>query len=248
MVRAMPDPQPQPPRQSRAHRRSDAGKIRLQARDINGLNFLAEQYAAPYDLLAIRLGTSEIRLRGIISRWRGAGLIDTGRLSEGPMWAWLTPAGMRQVGHKWEATTPPLARLAHIRAVQAARIYLESGRPYAEGRAWWRCERRLREGRPAGHQGHVADAEVIWPQVEGSPRAGETWAIEVELTAKSGARTIEIMAALIASPVYTQVLYLCAPSAIHVVTEAAARFDQPEQPAPVVIRALPPIALMGGER
>jgi hypothetical protein len=71
----------------------------------------------------------------------------------------------------------------------------------------------------------------------------------VELTAKSGQRTVEIMAALIASPVYAQALYLCAPPAIHVVTEAAARFDTPDRPAPVVIRALPPIALMpGGDR
>jgi hypothetical protein len=205
-------------------------------------------YAAPYDLLAMRLGVSQVRLHHIISRWRGAELADTGRLAEGPVWAWLTPKGMRQVGHQWEAATPPLARLAHIRAVQAARLYMESGEPYKQGKAWWRCERRLRHGHPAAGHAHVADAEVIWPNAEGSRMSGQTWAIEVELTAKAAQRTIEIMAALVANPVYSQVLYLCAPAAIQVVTHAAARFDQPEAPAPIVIRALPPVAMMpGGE-
>ncbi len=162
------------------------------------------------------------------------------------MWAWLTPAGMRQVGHPWEASTPSLSRLAHVRAVQAARIYLESGEPWKQGRAWWRCERRLREGKPVSAQGHVADAEVIWPQVEGSPRAGETWGVECELTAKAATRTVEIMAGLLAHPAYSQILYLCGPAAVKMVTHCAARFDTPEQPARIVVRALPPIALMPG--
>ena len=228
--------------QSSARRRSDAGQIRLQPRDVDGLVILSEMYAAPYDLLALRLRVTEDRLRGIVARWRSAGLTATGRLTEGPSWCWLTPTGMRQVGHKWEAAPPPLARLAHVRAVLAARMWLENGEAWQAGRAWWRCERRLRDGRPAAGQRHLPDAEVVWPSVPDSPRAGETWCIEVELTPKAATRTQQIMAGLLAQQ-YTQAVYLCAPAALPVVTAAAGKF-RPEQAARVLIRELPPAALM----
>lgn len=229
--------------ESRPRRRSDAGQIRLQPRDAAGLVTLAEMYAAPYDLLAVRLGVTEDRVRGITARWRGAGLAATGRLAEGPVWCWLTAAGMRQVGHRWEAFPPPLARLAHVRAALAARIWLESGEAWQAGRAWWRCERRIRDGRPAaGQAGHLPDAEALWPSVPGSPRAGETWAIEVELTPKAAARTQQIMAGLLSGQ-YAQVVYLCAPPAFGAVSSAAGKFP-PGQAARVLVRELPAAALM----
>jgi hypothetical protein len=230
------------PGQSPPARRADAGKIRLQPRDVDGLLILAEQYAAPHDLLARRLGVTGNRLRGITARWRDAGLAATGRLAQGPAWCWLTPAGMRQVGHNWAADPPPLARLAHIRAVLAARIWTESDEAWKAYRGWWRCERRIRDGRTAAGQPHRPDAEVIWPSIPGSPRAGETWAIEVELTPKASMRTQQIISGLLAGP-YAQVLYLCAPAALPVVTSAATRF-RPEQAARMVIGQLPPPALM----
>src|ERR1019366_8165832 len=109
--------------QSPIARRSDAGKIRLQPRDVDGLVLLAEQYAAPYDLLAHRLAVTDDPLRGITARWRLAGLAATARLAQGPAWCCLAPAGRRRVGNSWPALPPPLARLAHIRAVLAARIW-----------------------------------------------------------------------------------------------------------------------------
>jgi hypothetical protein len=233
------------PSKSPPRRRSDAGQIRLQARDVTGLVTLADMYAAPYDLLAMRTGTSEERLRGVVSRWRRAGLVATARLAEGPFWCWLTPAGMRTVGHRWEAAPPPLARLAHIRAVLAARMWLEADREWAQQRAYWRCERRLRDGRAAAGQGHLPDGEVIWPPVAGSPRAGETWCVEVELTPKAAARTQQIMAELLALP-YTRIAYLAAPPAIPMLTSAAAKF-RAEQAARVTIRELPSLALMPRE-
>ena len=57
-----------------ADRRSDAGVIRLTARDATGLLLCAEMYGAPYDLLALALGVREDRLRGIVARWRKVGL------------------------------------------------------------------------------------------------------------------------------------------------------------------------------
>jgi hypothetical protein len=199
-------------------------------------------YAAPYDLLALRLSVSEARLRGITARWRNAGLAATGRLSAGPAWCWLTPAGMRQVGYPWEAAPPPLARLAHIRAVLAARLWLESAAEWQAGQAEWRCERELREGRTAAGRAHVPDAEVLWPAAApGSPRAGEVTAVEVELTPKGGPRTAQIMAGLLAEP-YSQVLYLCSPAALLLVAGTRARFG-PDR-SRITVRELPAAALM----
>src|ERR1039457_6072265 len=159
--------------QSPIARRSDAGKIRLQPRDVDGLVLLAEQYAAPYDLLAHRLGVTDDRLRGITARWRDAGLAATGRLAQGPAWCWLTPAGMRQVGHNWAADPPPPPRRGNLvhrsRAdpqgqhahpadhLRTARRTLHPGSlPVRARRASRRHPRRrqvpARAGRPHAHQ------------------------------------------------------------------------------------------------
>ncbi|WP_300604302.1 hypothetical protein [Trebonia sp.] len=132
-----------------ARRRSDAGTVRLSGRDVAGLILCAEQYAAPYDLLAAGLGVRPARLRGIVARWRAAGYAATGTLGPGPAWCWLTGAGMAACGLGYLARPPALARLAHIRAVLAVRLWLESGQAYADGRAWWRSERRIRAGLPS---------------------------------------------------------------------------------------------------
>jgi hypothetical protein len=117
-------------------RRSDAGVVRLGQRDIDGLILCAEHYAAPYDLLAAALGAQPARLRGITARWRRAGYAATGRLGPGPAWCWLTPAGMTAAGFAYPATRPSLARLAHIRAVLAARLWLQASPAWARARPW----------------------------------------------------------------------------------------------------------------
>src|SRR5713101_4277937 len=89
-------------------RRADAGLIRLTARDAAGLCLAAEQYAAPYDLLAAALDARPDRLRGIVARWRKAGYARTQVLAPGPSWCWLTPAGMTACGYPWEAHPPAL--------------------------------------------------------------------------------------------------------------------------------------------
>src|SRR6185437_16346779 len=105
-----------------ARRRSDAGHVRLQQRDLDGLLLVAEQYAAPYDLLAQVLEITPARVRAVTARWRAAGYAVTGVLGPGPAWCWLTPAGMAACGHAWPALPPSLSRLAHVRAVLAARL------------------------------------------------------------------------------------------------------------------------------
>jgi hypothetical protein len=237
-------------------RRDDAGTFKITDRDITGLMLCAEQYGAPYDLLAAALEVTVDRLRGIVLRWRHAGYATTGGLGRGPAWCWLTPAGMRLLGLDYTAREPAAARLAHIRAVLATRLWLQSGQVYSDGQAWWRSERRIRAA-TGGQAGiaHIPDAEVHWPSLDGSPYAGQIWAIEAELTPKPLPRTIGIMRALLTrtsdygpatehgrEPRYGQVVYLTAPAAAPIVTRAIAELPPPFQ-ARMVARDLPPGAL-----
>jgi hypothetical protein len=229
-----------------APRRSDAGQVRLSGRDVTGLVLCAEHYAAQYDLLAGALGVQPARLRGIVARWRGAGLARTGTLGPGPAWCWLTPAGMSACGLGYPARPPALARLAHIRAVLAVRLWLESGQAYAGGQAWWRSERNIRAALPSNAgTAHIADAEICWPSLEGGNYAGQTWAVEVELTPKPAARTARIMTGLLSRRGYDQVVYLASPGARPVVARAAAGLPAAQR-SRVAIRDLPLTAALPG--
>ena len=190
---------PPPPVPPLAGRRADAGTVKLTGRDITGLLLCADHYAAPYDLLAAALDVRTDRLRGIVARWRHTGYAETGTLGPGPAWCWVTPAGMKATGLSYPATRPALGRIAHIRAVLAVRLWLQASEVYTSGRAWWRSERRIRAAL-GGRVGvaHIPDAEVHWPSLDGSPYAGQVWAIEAELTPKPLARTVAIMRGLLA--------------------------------------------------
>ena len=128
-------------------RRSDAGTVRVSGRDIDGLMLCGEMYGAPYDLLAAGLNVQPDRLRGIAARWRVAGYAKTGQLGPGPAWCWLTRPGLAGLGLPFAAGRPSLGRLAHLRAVLAARLALESSPAGQAGHPWWRSERR---GLPGG--------------------------------------------------------------------------------------------------
>jgi hypothetical protein len=237
-------------------RRADAGAVRLSSRDVAGLVLCADMYGAPYDLLATHLHVRADRLRAIVARWRHAGYAATGQLGAGPAWCWVTRAGLAVTGQPYTPARPAAARLAHLRAVLAVRLALEAGPAFGEGRAWWRCERRIRAAIGGRATTHVPDAEVSWPEVPGSAYGGECWAIEAELTPKPLARTAAIMAALAArasdygpgatpgsGPRYARVVYLAAPPA-RSVTERAAATLPPPVAARVTVRDLPPGALL----
>ncbi|HEX8006268.1 MAG TPA: hypothetical protein VF482_07555 [Trebonia sp.] len=107
----------------------------------------------------------------------------------------------------------------------AARLWLQAGQAYQDGRAWWQSERRIRAALPANvGTAHLPDAEIHWPSIDASPHAGQVWAVEVELTPKPATRTARIMGGLLSPPRYHQVVYLAAPAARPVVARAAAGF------------------------
>jgi hypothetical protein len=231
---------------AKAAHRAGVHAIQLSQRDIDGLLLCGEHWGAPYDLLAAALRVNPERLPAIVARWRRAGYVATGRFGPGPAWCWLTRDGMTATGLGFPANRPALARLAHIRAVLAVRIWLASSPAWRDRRAWWHSERRLLAARPpyrtyrAG-TGHVADAEIHWPSLEHSPYAGQVWAVEVELTPKPAARTAAIIAELLSPMRYAVVVYLTAPEARSVVTRVVAGLPPADQ-ARLEVRDLPATA------
>jgi hypothetical protein len=231
--------------QAPPRRRSDAGRVRIQQRDLDGLLLIADHYAAPYDLLGEALQVPPARVRAITARWRAAGYAETGVLGPGLAWCWLTAAGMAACGHTWPVGPPSLSRLAHIRAVLAARLWLQSNPAWQDGQGWWHSERRIRAALPPPRVGtpHIADAEMHWPSSPSGPYAGQVWAVEVELTPKTSVRTARIMAGLLARSQYAQVVYLCSPAARPVVTASAGALPEAQR-GRVAVRDLPPAAYL----
>ena len=224
-------------------RRSDAGILQITQRDIDGLVLCAEHQGLPYDLLGSALRTSDLAVTRLVHRWRKIGFAASARLGPGPWWCWLTKEGMAATGLRYPTGRPALGRIAHIRAVLAARLWLSSGPVWQQGQAWWQSERRIRTGRPRNATGHVPDAEIHWPSIAGSPYAGQVWAIEVELTPKRDARTTGIMTEMLSAMPYASVVYLTSPAAHRVVTSAAARLGAADQ-ARLAVRGLPEYAFV----
>jgi hypothetical protein len=183
-------------------------------RDVAGLLFAAEMYGVQLDQLAVQLAVSEIRARSLAARWREQGYADSARLGPGRPWIWLTRAGLLACGRPYRPAPPALARLAHLRAVTAVRIALESAPGYTAAGAYWRSERRLRArmGSRIALREHLPVGEVHWPDpgvapgddapggeaaAEAPAWAGECWAIEAELTRKTVRRTAAIMAEIL---------------------------------------------------
>ncbi len=202
-----------------------------------GLLFTAEMYGAQLDQLAVWLAVSEARARALAGRWREQGYADSARLGPGRPWVWLTRAGLVACGLPYRPAPPALARLAHLRAVTAVRIALESAPGYRAAGAYWRSERRLRArmGSRLPLREHLPDGEVHWPgpgepALPGPAWAGECWAIEAELTRKTVRRTAAIMTEILTRtgdygcpaaevavpgqpPRHARVLYLCSAAA-----------------------------------
>jgi hypothetical protein len=227
---------------------------------VAGLLFAAEMYGVQLDHLAAALGVTEARARRTAAGWRARRYAESARLGPGASWTWLTKAGLAACGLPYAAAPPALGRLAHIRAVVAVRLALESAPRYAAAGGYWRSERRLRAriGGRVGLRQHIPDGEVHWPDDARVPWAGECWAVEAELTPKTTTRTVAIMRELLTRtgdygcpaaeiraagpPRHARVVYLCAPAARPTVARARAALGAAG--ARVEIRHLPPGAAM----
>jgi hypothetical protein len=231
-------------------------------RDADALIFAADMYGVQLDQLAMLTG-GERSARAAASRWRSLGYAETARLGPGPTWLWVTKAGFVTCGLGYTPARPALSRLAHIRAVAAARIALEATDGYRRGAAYWRCERRIRSRHGVGVRQHLPDAEVHWPDAVGNDAppawAGECWAVEAELSPKTVARTAAIMREILTRtgdygcpaaevsvpgrpPRHARVLYVCSPAALPTVLRARAAVGP--LASRVEVRDLPPDALL----
>jgi hypothetical protein len=245
------------PNQAGAGGRTGGGRG-LAVRDAGALIFAADMYGVQLDQLAALTG-GERSARAAAARWRELGYAETGRLGPGPAWLWVTRAGLAACGLGYSPARPALSRLAHIRAVAAARMALEATSGYRRGAAFWRCERRVRARHGVGLRQHLPDAEVHWPDEAPVGWAGECWAVEAELSPKTVARTVAIMreilvrtgdygcpaaeAAVPGRPTrHARALYLCSPAALGTVLRA--RDALGPLSARVEIRDLPAGALL----
>jgi hypothetical protein len=233
-------------------------------RNPDALVFAADMYGLQLDQLAALTG-DERSARAAAARWRTLGYAQTAQLSPGAAWLWVTSAGLAACGLGYRAGRPALARLAHIRAVTAARIALEGTDGFRAARAFWRCERRIRSRHGVGGRLHLPDAEVHWPDGAvgrgGAPIgwAGECWAVEAEVTPKTVARTTAIMREILVRtgdygcpaadvsvpgrpPRHARALYLCSPAALGTVLRARAALGP--LAARIEVRDLPPGALL----
>jgi hypothetical protein len=231
-------------------------------RDVGALVFAADMYGIQLDQLAGLTG-GERSARAAAARWRELGYAESARLSRGAAWLWVTRAGLAACGLGYGPAQPALSRLAHIRAVAAARIALEATGGYRAANAFWRCERRIRSRHGVGVRQHLPDGEVHWPDgalgPDGEPIgwAGECWAVEAELTPKTVARTTAIMREILLRtgdygcpaaevavpgrpPRHARALYLCSPAALPTVLRARAELGPLS--ARVEVRDLPPDA------
>jgi hypothetical protein len=212
------------------------GERGLAVRDAGALIFAADMYGVQLDQLAALTG-GERSARAAAARWRELGYAETGRLGPGPAWLWVTRAGLAACGLGYSPARPALSRLAHIRAVAAARMALEATNGYRRGAAFWRCERRVRARHGVGLRQHLPDAEVHWPDEAPVGWAGECWAVEAELSPKTVARTVAIMREILLRtgdygcpaaeaavpgrpPRHARALYLCSPAALGTVLRA----------------------------
>ena len=162
--------------------------------------------------------------------WRAAGLVKSQIFEANtPSTLWLTADGATAIGLPWRPYEPSLVTCAHRHAVGLVRAEAE-----AMGLDWI-CERELREGL-GGRPLHLPDGLVV-----SMDDRGKTWrtAVEVELTRKTEVRVVAILRHLLAR--YDDVVYRVHPSALTVVSRAAAALASGSER--VLIRPYPPPTL-----
>jgi hypothetical protein len=183
--------------------------------------------------------------REMVARWRAAGYAETAPLSLGEPWVWATRKGLGACGLRAKMVKPAANALRHAHAVTDVRLAVEATSAYREGRASWRAERSILAGLgyPARSE-HIPDGEVHWPADGGSPWAGQTWAVEVEVSRKTVGRVAGIMHEALTRtsdyggppgsimvpgqpPRYARLVYVCSAASVRSVLNARAELGVP---------------------
>ncbi len=214
--------------------RRDAGQMRYTERDMWALTWIGDQYGIRFDqlqrLLGQRAGAAmqsstelgQATVRDMVERWQRAGLVEHRKFLVGqPGWVWLTRSGLEHMDLPYRVWEPQVSGLSHVYWCNQVRLLVEPRQVGRGHRAVWQSERRLRyeeeqqrrEARAGGTTyttSHLPDAVV---EVD-----GKTIAVEVELTAKTGARVRDIMRRVVWR--YGRAWYFVAPAAATVVQRA----------------------------
>lgn len=220
----------------------------LTQQDAEILSFVAEMYGVQLDQLAALLadrgepaGSAADRAREVVARWRAVGYAETGQLSLGEPWVWVSRKGLDARGLRPKIVKPATPGLRHTHAVTHVRLAVERTSAYRDGGATWRAERSILAGLgyPARFE-HIPDGEVHWPAGCGSPWAGKIWAVEVEISRKSVERVARAMQETLARtsdygspqasvagpghpPRYARLVWVCSPASVRTVLNARAK-------------------------
>ncbi|MBH0777274.1 hypothetical protein [Nocardia bovistercoris] len=165
---------------------------RLSVRDMTVLSIVAEMYGAPMDVVASMLRVSQDRAYRIARGWTEATMISPLRVKPVPGYAWIFPtraAGEALTGRQLRAWVPTPKMAAHVRTtleVRLALVGLDLDR--------WVSERALRGEQPPTRAGvarsHIHDGRF-------RTKAGDWWAVEVELSPKDPAAARSALASAV---------------------------------------------------
>ncbi len=206
--------------------RSDAGKRPLSERDIWALTWIGDMWGVQNDQLERLLARKVIRkdklksedataiaTRTVIPRWKELGLVEYGKIiANKPAWIWLTKKGLALLELPYTYVEPKPGKVQHYYWCNETRLYVEAQPIFAEQNRVWLSERKQKFGREGRKRWleHPTDATVValdYPEYD--------IAVEVEVTAKSKERTLEIMKALLRR--YPNAWYFVSPEAKGVV-------------------------------
>lgn len=188
--------------------RIDAGKRPLSERDIWALTWIGDMWGVQNDQLERLLARKPVRkdkmksedatsiaTRTIVPRWRELGLVEYQKIiANRPAWIWLTRKGLAQLELPYTYVEPKPGKVQHYYWCNETRLYVEAQPIFTQQNRVWLSERKQKFGREGRKRWleHPTDANVV-----SLTNPEHDIAVEVEVTAKSKERTLEIMNALL---------------------------------------------------
>ncbi len=187
----------------RQHKRSDAGKPRINRRTIWLLEWIGDMYALRQDHLEQLLAwevkrpdkvkqEGKLHSRDLLKRWKEKyKFVDYRVVYSGePAWIWLTQEGLDAAALPYRMLEPkPQSDYNHWYYNNLVRMWVQLREP----NRLWLSERRLKYGKDTRKRQRAFDIDAEVRQGENHEKR---LAVEVELTAKDEVRTFEKMKAL----------------------------------------------------